>query len=129
MNQELFLNQLQQLGIAKNTLIVFTSDNGCSPSANFKELREKGHDPSAGFRGTKAEPIKGGGIKFKEWTWLELSCVTIPCNQDANILAVKNCDGKEFSDEELALVKSPHAELKEKAAALLKKSATSLTSK
>lgn len=82
---------------------------------------------SIGFRGTKAEPIKGGGVRFKEWNWLELSCVTLPCNAEANITAIKHFDGKEFSDEELALVKSPHAELKEKAAALLKKSATSLT--
>jgi arylsulfatase A len=41
-------------------MIVFTSDNGCSPSANFKELREKGHDPSSGFRGTKADIYEGG---------------------------------------------------------------------
>lgn len=47
---------------------------------------------SIGFRGTKAEPIKGGGLRFKEWQWLELSCVTIPCNADANIMAIKKFD-------------------------------------
>ncbi|MDR1963501.1 MAG: arylsulfatase [Planctomycetaceae bacterium] len=51
---------VERLGISKNTLIIFTSDNGCSPVANIKELREKGHDPSAGFRGMKADIFDGG---------------------------------------------------------------------
>ncbi len=46
---------------------------------------------SIGFKGTKATPIKGG-IKYTEWSWLELSAVTIPCNSEANILAVKRFD-------------------------------------
>jgi arylsulfatase A-like enzyme len=37
-----------------------TSDNGCSPSANFAELAEKGHNPSYVFRGTKADIWDGG---------------------------------------------------------------------
>lgn len=47
---------------------------------------------SIGFKGTKAEPLKGGGLRFKEWTWLELSAVTIPCNAEANIVSVKQFD-------------------------------------
>jgi arylsulfatase A-like enzyme len=54
------LQYLKDNNLDKNTMIVFTSDNGCSPSANFNELREKGHDPSAGFRGTKADIYEGG---------------------------------------------------------------------
>lgn len=54
------LQYLKDNNLDKNTMIVFTSDNGCSPSANFKELREKGHVPSAGFRGTKADIYEGG---------------------------------------------------------------------
>ncbi|MEK0414434.1 MAG: hypothetical protein RL070_1922 [Bacteroidota bacterium] len=54
------LQYLKDKNLDKNTMIVFTSDNGCSPTANFKELREKGHDPSAGFRGTKADIYEGG---------------------------------------------------------------------
>lgn len=49
-----------EAGIEKNTLIIFTSDNGCSPIANFKLLLEKGHNPSANFRGTKADLFEGG---------------------------------------------------------------------
>jgi HK97 family phage prohead protease len=47
---------------------------------------------SIGFRATKAEPLKGGGYRFKEWQWLELSAVTIPCNAEANIVSVKRFD-------------------------------------
>jgi arylsulfatase A-like enzyme len=54
------LQYLKDKNLDKNTMIVFTSDNGCSPTANFKELREKGHDPSGGFRGTKADIYEGG---------------------------------------------------------------------
>jgi HK97 family phage prohead protease len=59
---------------------------------------------SIGFRATKAEPIKGGGYRFKEWLWLELSAVTIPCNADASIISIKRFDflstqfGSEYSE-------------------------------
>jgi arylsulfatase A-like enzyme len=54
------LAALDKHGLAENTLVIFTSDNGCSPQAKFPELREKGHDPSAGFRGHKADIYEGG---------------------------------------------------------------------
>jgi arylsulfatase A-like enzyme len=54
------LDRLDSLGIARDTLVVFTSDNGCSPAANLGELRALGHDPSAGFRGHKADLFEGG---------------------------------------------------------------------
>ena len=54
------LDSLDTLGISRNTLVVFTADNGCSPAANLGELRGFGHDPSAGFRGHKADLFEGG---------------------------------------------------------------------
>ena len=51
---------LQSAGLDENTLVFFTSDNGCSPQGNFDVLREHGHDPSAGFRGHKADIYEGG---------------------------------------------------------------------
>lgn len=51
---------LEKLGLTENTIFIFTSDNGCSPQADFAELRAKGHDPSAGFRGMKADIFEGG---------------------------------------------------------------------
>ena len=54
------LHALDRLGLAPDTLVIFTSDNGCSPEAKFNELRAKGHNPSASFRGTKADIFDGG---------------------------------------------------------------------
>ncbi len=46
--------------IAGNTIIIFTTDNGCSPKANFEELKRVGHNPSYIFRGHKADIYEGG---------------------------------------------------------------------
>ena len=51
---------LVEQGIADNTILIFTSDNGCSPQANFEQLETKGHDPSYLFRGHKADIYEGG---------------------------------------------------------------------
>jgi len=47
-------------GIEKNTVIIFTSDNGFAPAANLKEQQEFGHAPSYHFRGYKADIFDGG---------------------------------------------------------------------
>jgi len=54
------LDALAQHGVADNTLVIFSSDNGCSPQADFPALQEKGHDPSYIFRGHKADIWDGG---------------------------------------------------------------------
>jgi arylsulfatase A-like enzyme len=54
------MHALKINGIDKNTLLVFTSDNGCSPMADFDELAVLGHDPSYIFRGHKADIYEGG---------------------------------------------------------------------
>ena len=54
------LSLLDRQGVAKNTLVLFTADNGCSPAANLEELARLGHDPSAGYRGHKADLFEGG---------------------------------------------------------------------
>jgi len=51
---------LEKKGIAENTIVIFTSDNGCSPQADFEILGEEGHDPSAVYRGHKADIYEGG---------------------------------------------------------------------
>lgn len=49
---------------------------------------------SIGFRAIDGaiERIKDGGLRFKEWEWLELSLVTIPANAEATISTVKALD-------------------------------------
>lgn len=54
------MKTLADMGKAENTLVLFTSDNGCSPQANFPELAKLGHHPSYHFRGTKADIFEGG---------------------------------------------------------------------
>jgi arylsulfatase A len=54
------LDALEQHGIADNTLIFFTSDNGCSPAAKIPELQAAGHEPSYIYRGHKADAYEGG---------------------------------------------------------------------
>lgn len=51
---------LEQNGLTENTLVIFTSDNGCSPMADFPELEMFDHDPSYLFRGHKADIFEGG---------------------------------------------------------------------
>jgi arylsulfatase A len=56
----LVLEALEKSGGAGNTLVVFTSDNGCAPYAGAKELEEKGHYPSGPLRGYKSDAWEGG---------------------------------------------------------------------
>lgn len=53
-------SKLDELGLSDNTIVIYTSDNGCSPMANFPELAQFGHNPSYIFRGHKADIYEGG---------------------------------------------------------------------
>lgn len=54
------LATLEKLKLAENTLVIFTSDNGCSPEADYSDLLKKGHNPSGSYRGHKADIYEGG---------------------------------------------------------------------
>lgn len=54
------LAALEKSALAENTLVIFSSDNGCSPAADVTGLEKQGHFPSAGFRGYKADIWDGG---------------------------------------------------------------------
>jgi len=56
----LVLDALESNGLAENTIVVFTADNGCSPQANIPELLAAGHNPSHIYRGHKADLYEGG---------------------------------------------------------------------
>ncbi|HAR66163.1 MAG TPA: arylsulfatase, partial [Lentisphaeria bacterium] len=51
---------LEEAGVAENTILIFTADNGCSPQADFEALAAVGHQPSYHFRGHKADIYEGG---------------------------------------------------------------------
>jgi len=54
------LAALQENGLADNTLVIFTADNGCSPQGGTAEMEKKGRFASAQFRGYKADIWEGG---------------------------------------------------------------------
>ncbi len=54
------LEALEKSGLADNTLVIVTSDNGCSPAAGTAKLEAQGHFASAQYRGYKADIWDGG---------------------------------------------------------------------
>ena len=54
------LKAIDESGAADNTLVVFTSDNGCAPYIGVSTLEKKGHFPSGPLRGYKADAWEGG---------------------------------------------------------------------
>ena len=51
---------LRENGCEKNTLVLFTSDNGCAPYIGMDELAKRGHYSSGPLRGAKSDAWEGG---------------------------------------------------------------------
>lgn len=54
------LDALERYGVADNTLVIFTSDNGCAHYIGTDEMEAQGHYPSANYRGYKSDAWDGG---------------------------------------------------------------------
>lgn len=54
------LEAVDESGEGDNTIVVFTTDNGCSPAAGIDELIKQGHYPNSIYRGHKADLFDGG---------------------------------------------------------------------
>lgn len=54
------LEAVKRNGISENTLVLFSTDNGCSPAAQIPTLEAKGHYPNGNLRGHKADIYEGG---------------------------------------------------------------------
>lgn len=54
------LAAIEKNGLTDNTLVLFTSDNGCSRIVGINKLAKKGHKVSGEFRGSKADIWEGG---------------------------------------------------------------------
>ncbi len=51
---------LKDQGISENTILVFTSDNGCSKKADFPQMEAAGHFANGHLRGGKSDLFDGG---------------------------------------------------------------------
>jgi len=90
---------LERNGLTNNTLIFVTSDNGCSPMADFKELAEKDHFPSYHFRGHKADIFEGGHripfiVRWPEKIQPDSECDDTICLTDLMATAADVVDAK-----------------------------------
>ena len=54
------LDAIDAAHLTDDTIVIFTSDNGCSPAAKVEELEAAGHFASGEFRGYKADIWEGG---------------------------------------------------------------------
>lgn len=54
------LDALDKSGTAGNTMVIFTSDNGCAPNIGIETLEKMGHFPSGSLRGYKGDAWEGG---------------------------------------------------------------------
>ena len=54
------LAALEKHSLAKNTLVIVTSDNGFAPAADVPAHARVHHDPSGGYRGYKSDLFEGG---------------------------------------------------------------------
>lgn len=54
------LAELEAQGVLDDTLVIFSSDNGCSPMAKIPDLAELGHAVNGIYRGHKADVYEGG---------------------------------------------------------------------
>ena len=78
---------LKAKGISENTLLIVTSDNGCSKAANFKNLESHGHFASGPYRGSKADIWDGGHrvpflVKWPQVIQAGSVCDTLTCQTD-----------------------------------------------
>jgi len=54
------LEALEKFDLTDNTLVIFSSDNGCSPAAGTDQLEQSGHFASQRYHGYKADIWDGG---------------------------------------------------------------------
>ncbi|MGB5271189.1 sulfatase family protein [Eudoraea sp.] len=95
---------IKEAGIENNTIVIFTSDNGCSPAAYMDELEEKGHYPSYIYRGHKADIFEGGHrvpfiVKWPQEIKKEIVSDQTICTTDL-MATLANIVGYSLSDNE-----------------------------
>ena len=62
---------------------------------------------SVGFQALKSTPMSNGGLRYDEWSWRELSIVSVPANPDAKIAVGK---GIAYSSQPKAIRVTPRTD-------------------
>ncbi|MEC9055830.1 MAG: arylsulfatase, partial [Verrucomicrobiota bacterium] len=93
------MKELADQKVAASTVVVFTTDNGCSPAAGIPKLVSQGHKPNANWRGHKADIYEGGHrvpflVRWPDRIKPNSSCDLTICTTDffataADILGVR----------------------------------------
>lgn len=109
---------LQRNGIDSNTIVVFTTDNGCSPTGGIPEMAAKGHHANYIWRGMKADLFDGGHRVPTIVEWANGAgrgtCVQTVCLNDfyASFAALNHYTLKDNEAEDsyniLPLIRNPH---------------------
>jgi len=96
------LNALEKTGEVENTMVIFTSDNGCAHYIGAAELETLGHFPSGPFRGYKSDAWEGGHRIPFIVRWPEIIKPASTCDQlilHADIMAtLADILGEELPD-------------------------------
>ncbi|MBL48608.1 MAG: arylsulfatase [Roseibacillus sp.] len=97
------MKELSEQKIAENTMLLFTTDNGCSPAAGIPKLVEKGHKPNAEWRGHKADIYEGGHrvpflVRWPERVKANSTCDLTVCTTDffATVAEILGVHGRKF---------------------------------
>lgn len=81
------LAELESSGVGKDTLLVFTSDNGFAPAAGLQDQLKQGHKPLGDWRGTKSDIWEGGHrmpflVRWPSLVKAGTHCSTTICTTD-----------------------------------------------
>lgn len=116
--------QLTASGIADNTIVIFTSDNGCSVEVDIPAMQALGHEPSYHFRGAKCDIWDGGHrvpyiVRWPQTIAPNTTCAATTCLVDtlATFAALNDIsypdDTAEDSVSNLALWKGSQEEVRD----------------
>jgi len=117
------MNSLKKFGLDDNTLVIFTSDNGCAQCIGTEQLEKQGHFPSYIYRGYKSDAWDGGHRMpfIAKWPGVikpgskcsQLICLTDIFKTCADILNAEVPDNAALDSESfLPLLKGENIELR-----------------
>ena len=93
--------KLKETGLYDNTIVIYTSDNGCSPMADYKELEEKGQKLYGGIE----EILKEAGSEYHVNHVSSLGSLFFAKEEVVDYTSAKSSDTKAFADYFLAMLK------------------------